>query len=105
MICANDITRGKPDPEGYLSAAAQLGRAPEDCVVIEDAPAGIEAAHAAGMRVIAIASTHAPDRLTTADAVVAQITDLDVGGKGDDIQIEVLRAAASPAAAPSTSRR
>lgn len=42
MICAEEISRGKPDPEGYLTAAARLGRSPEDCIVIEDAPAGIE---------------------------------------------------------------
>jgi mannitol-1-/sugar-/sorbitol-6-phosphatase len=39
MICADDITRGKPDPEGYLTAAARLGYSAADCIVIEDAPA------------------------------------------------------------------
>jgi sugar-phosphatase len=44
MVCADDVRRGKPDPEGYLNAARRLGFAPEACVVVEDAPAGLEAA-------------------------------------------------------------
>jgi len=89
MICADEITRGKPDPEGYLTAAAQLGRSPGECIVIEDAPAGIESAQAAGMRVIAIATTYPPGRLGAADAVVAQLTDLQVLNDGDDIRIDI----------------
>ena len=76
MICAEDISHGKPDPEGYLSAALRLGRASKDCIVIEDAPAGIEAAHNAGMRVIAIAATYPADQLSGADLVVERLTDL-----------------------------
>ena len=76
MICAEDLSRGKPDPEGYLSAALRLGRASKDCIVIEDAPAGIEAAHNAGMRVIAIAATYPADQLSGADLVVERLTDL-----------------------------
>jgi mannitol-1-/sugar-/sorbitol-6-phosphatase len=87
MICADEISRGKPDPEGYLAAAEQLGVSPADCVVIEDAPPGIEAAKAAGMRAIAIATTYPPDRLGGADVVVARLADLSVATVGDDIQI------------------
>jgi sugar-phosphatase len=76
MICADDISHGKPDPEGYLAAAMQLGQPPKDCIVIEDAPAGIEAAHNAGMRAIAIAATYAAEQLSTADLVVERLTDL-----------------------------
>jgi sugar-phosphatase len=57
LITSDDITRGKPDPQGYLTAAAQLGLNPADCVVLEDAPAGIAAGKAAGMTVIALATT------------------------------------------------
>jgi sugar-phosphatase len=78
MICAEDLSRGKPDPEGYLTAALRLGRASNDCIVIEDAPAGIEAAHNAGMRVIAITATYPPDQLRAADLVVERLTDLSV---------------------------
>lgn len=89
MICADEIARGKPDPEGYLTAAARLGRSAADCVVIEDTPAGIESARAAGMRVVAIATTYPHERLAAADAVVERLTDLTVVNKGDEIQIDV----------------
>jgi sugar-phosphatase len=89
MICADEIAHGKPDPEGYLNAAARLGHSPTDCIVIEDAPAGIEAAHAAGMRALAIASTYSPERLTAADAVVQRLADLSVVHDGDQIQIDI----------------
>jgi mannitol-1-/sugar-/sorbitol-6-phosphatase len=87
MICAEDIMHGKPDPEGYLAAAARLGFSPADCVVIEDAPPGIEAATAAGMRAIGIATTYPADRLGSADLVVARLADLRVECLGDDIHI------------------
>jgi mannitol-1-/sugar-/sorbitol-6-phosphatase len=87
MICAEDISRGKPDPEGYLAAAGRLGFSPADCVVIEDAPPGIEAAKAAGMRAIGIATTYPSERLVGADLVVGQLTDLGVESLGDEIHI------------------
>jgi sugar-phosphatase len=89
MICADEIVRGKPDPEGYLNAAARLGHSGADCLVIEDAPAGIEAAHAAGMRAIAIAGTYPRERLTAADAVVERLADLSVVLNGDQIQVHI----------------
>lgn len=55
LVTADDVCKGKPDPEGYLRAARCLNIDPADCVVIEDAPAGLRAAAAAGMRAIAIA--------------------------------------------------
>jgi sugar-phosphatase len=69
LVSADDITRGKPDPEPYLKAAAALGVPPERCLVVEDAPAGIAAGKAAGMRVVAVTSSHAPEELRAADAV------------------------------------
>jgi sugar-phosphatase len=90
MICADEIARGKPHPEGYLSAAARLGHPAADCIVIEDTTAGIESAHAAEMRVIAVATTYLRERLTTADAVVERLTDLSVILDGDQIQIDIL---------------
>jgi len=76
LVCADEIDRGKPDPEGYLTAAARLGRAPADCVVIEDTPPGLEAARAAGMRSIGIAGTYPASALTIADLVVPSLTAL-----------------------------
>jgi sugar-phosphatase len=69
LICGDDIERGKPDPQGYLLAAERLGAPPGSCTVVEDAPAGIEAARAAGMASIAVATTHEPEELSAADQV------------------------------------
>jgi sugar-phosphatase len=58
MISAEDVTRGKPHPDGFLAAAAMLGVPAADCLVFEDAPAGIAAAEAAGADVMVITATH-----------------------------------------------
>jgi len=58
MITAEDVTRGKPDPQGYRLAAKRLGVDPADCLVFEDAPAGIGAGKAAGAEVVVITATH-----------------------------------------------
>jgi len=76
MVCGDEVTHGKPDPEGYLAAAAKLGIAPAGCIVVEDAPSGIEAAHGAGMRVIAVAATHKREELRAADAVIDALSAL-----------------------------
>lgn len=69
LIGADDVRAGKPDPEGYLKAAHLLGVAPEDCVVVEDTPAGILAGRAAGMRVLAVGNTFPQAELLGADWV------------------------------------
>ncbi len=61
------MRRGKPAPDGYLAAAAQLGLPPAACVAVEDSPHGVAAARAAGMRVIAVLTTHQERELATAD--------------------------------------
>jgi sugar-phosphatase len=58
IVTAEDVTAGKPDPEGYKLAAARLGVDPADCLVFEDAPAGIEAGERAGADVMVITATH-----------------------------------------------
>ena len=63
IAAAEDVTRGKPDPEVFLKAAGKLGAAPAGCVVIEDAQVGIRAAKAAGMKSVAVATTHPPEAL------------------------------------------
>jgi len=68
LVTSNDITNGKPHPEPYLKGAEILGFAPEDCVVIEDAPAGIRAGKAAGARVIALQTTEREALLREAGA-------------------------------------
>jgi sugar-phosphatase len=76
MITSDHVARGKPDPEPYLLGAERLGYAPGDCVVVEDAPAGVAAGKAAGMRVVAVLTTHAADDLREADDVVADLRGL-----------------------------
>jgi mannitol-1-/sugar-/sorbitol-6-phosphatase len=58
LVTADDVSAGKPDPEGYLQAAHRLGTAPAKTLVIEDAPAGIAAGKAAGTAVLAVTTTH-----------------------------------------------
>lgn len=60
-ITAEDVTRGKPDPQGYKLAAERLGVDPADCLVFEDAPAGIAAGEASGADVAVITATHSHD--------------------------------------------
>ncbi|MEZ4730305.1 MAG: HAD-IA family hydrolase [Caldilineaceae bacterium] len=78
FVTSDDVERGKPNPDPYLLAAVRLGIPPHRCVVIEDAPAGVEAGLAAGAQVIAVASTHTPDQLTRATAVVGRLTEFTI---------------------------
>ena len=78
FVTADDVDNGKPHPEAYLKGADILGASPESCVVIEDAPAGVQSAKAAGMRVVAVATTHHEEELHEADVVVGALSDLRV---------------------------
>ena len=78
IISAEDVEHGKPNPEVFAKAAARLGIAAERCVVFEDAPVGIEAAHAASMRVVAVATTHSVEQLCAADLVVRRLDELSI---------------------------
>lgn len=68
LVTCTDVQNGKPHPEPYLRAAALLGFAPKDCIVIEDAPAGIRSGKAAGARVIAVTTTAGDSDLKEAGA-------------------------------------
>jgi sugar-phosphatase len=78
LVTSDDVTNGKPHPEPYLKGAAGLGLPPGECLVIEDAPAGIQSARAGGMSVIGIASTYSPSQLGQADAVIRNFGELSV---------------------------
>ncbi|MCX7826179.1 MAG: HAD family phosphatase [Verrucomicrobiae bacterium] len=78
VVTAEDVTRGKPHPEVFLIAARKVGMCPSRCVVFEDAHVGIEAARAAGMRVVALATTHPADTLRAADRVVRRLDELSL---------------------------
>ena len=82
LVTSDDVTNGKPHPEPYLKGAAQLGFDPAECLVIEDAPAGIESARAGGLKVIGIASTYAVARLQQADAVIGKLGQIQVTSNG-----------------------
>lgn len=73
VVSAEDVSRGKPAPDVFLSAAARLGVAPERCVVFEDTPIGLQAARAAGMRAVGMAGTHPAERLGDADLVLRRL--------------------------------
>ena len=77
-VTGADVQRGKPDPEVFLLAAERLSVPPERCVVIEDAPAGIEAAKRAGMRAVAVTTTAEPEALKAkgADLIVGSLQEL-----------------------------
>jgi HAD superfamily hydrolase (TIGR01509 family) len=76
IFSANEVANGKPAPDLFLHAAAAMGFAPRDCVVVEDSPLGIEAAHAAGMKALGFAARTPPERLAGADAVFADMGEL-----------------------------
>jgi beta-phosphoglucomutase len=73
ITSAEDVQRGKPDPQVFLLAAERVGAPPACCVVVEDAPAGIEGAHRAGMRAIGVRSSH---KDLQADIVVDRLDEL-----------------------------
>src|SRR5262249_41899579 len=68
IVTSGDVKRFKPDPDPYLKGAELLGLAPGDCVVVEDAPAGIRSGRAAGSRVMALRTTEVDELLTAAGA-------------------------------------
>lgn len=70
IVSSQDVTEGKPNPQVFLVAAKRLGAEPGNCVVIEDAVAGVKAAKSAGMYCVAITSTHPREKLKQADLVV-----------------------------------
>ncbi len=84
VVSAENVEHGKPSPEGYRLARRELERLTgrvllaRRCVVIEDSPAGIEAAHAAGMKVLAVATSYEPPQLAQADRVAASLSEVNV---------------------------
>ncbi|MEV5341434.1 HAD-IA family hydrolase [Streptomyces sp. NPDC052676] len=88
LVAADDITRGKPDPEPYLLGARALGVDPSACVVFEDAPAGLAAGRAAGMTTVALATTH-PAHELDADLVVRDLSALSVLVTAGGVEIAV----------------
>jgi len=92
LVTSNDITNGKPHPEPFLQGAKLLGFAPPQCVVFEDAPAGIRAGKAAGMRVIALQTTEQDNflRQAGADWIVADCSSVHVDGANSGQEISLV---------------
>lgn len=90
VVTADDVRRGKPDPEPFLLAARRLGVTdPSRCVVLEDAPAGLAAAEAAGMRSIAVVTTHRREDLK-ATVVIPDLSSVGVRREGGDLLLTLL---------------
>lgn len=83
LVTADDVKHGKPDPEPYLKGAQLLRVNPSECVAVEDAPAGIRSAHAAGMKVISLPSTYPEGDLYEADAIVRGLGKIKVSLDGE----------------------
>ncbi|MEU9894544.1 HAD family hydrolase [Streptomyces phaeochromogenes] len=88
LIAADDITRGKPDPEPFLLAARRLGVDPARCVVFEDAPAGLQAGRSAGMTTVALTTTHQAAELH-ADVVVGDLSSVSALVTDGGVEISV----------------
>ncbi len=89
LITSSDVKIGKPDPEPYLKAAAELGFAASDCIVVEDAPAGVRAGKAAGARVIAFLTTMLRRDLEEAGAdwIVQNCADIMASSDDDGLEL------------------
>lgn len=89
MVTSSDVKIGKPDPEPYLKAAAKLGIAASDCIVVEDAAAGVRAGKAAGARVIAFLTTMLRCDLESAGAdwIVQSCADISASDDADGLQL------------------
>jgi len=91
LITSDDVIHGKPHPEPYLKGAEGLRYRAAECLVIEDAPAGIQSARASGMKVLGITSTYAADALRQADAVIGKLGQIRVASNGTSkLGVEVL---------------
>ena len=87
IVSADDVVRGKPDPEPYRKGAELLGYTPGDCIVVEDAPSGVGAGKAAGSRVLGVVGTHTLEQLEQADWVVSSLERVSAKAKGDGLEL------------------
>jgi sugar-phosphatase len=96
LVTADQVHAGKPDPAPFLLAAARLGFSATECLVVEDAPAGLTAGRAAGAATLAVTVTHPVEQLD-ADAVVATLADVEFVSTAAGVQVR-------PARRPSANR-
>jgi len=87
LVTIDDIENGKPAPDPYLRAAELLGRNPRRCLVVEDAPAGITAARAAGATVLGVRTSHDAEALGQADHLALGVQDISVASRGGGLLV------------------
>ena len=90
IVSANDVNRGKPDPEIFLLAAKRLGVNPGECLVFEDSLVGVEGARNAGMKVVAITTGYPAEKLLQYPAVIRVVNDyseLDLEDLSEQVSI------------------
>ncbi|CCH32523.1 HAD-IA family hydrolase [Actinosynnema sp. NPDC047251] len=83
LVTAADVEQHKPAPDGYLLGCRRTGVEPAGALVFEDAPAGLAAARAAGIRAVALSTTHDPAELTGSDAIVPDLAHVRFGPRGE----------------------
>lgn len=88
LVTGDDVSTGKPAPEGYLLASRGLQVQPKDCLVIEDSPAGIQAGKKAKMKVIGVTTTHATRELQGADVTISELAELSFSVEGNCIMLK-----------------
>jgi sugar-phosphatase len=89
FVPADDVTQGKPHPEPYLKGALLLAVTPSECLVVEDAPLGIQSAQAGGMKVIGITSTFPASELREADAVITAMSQICARVQDGRLRVDV----------------
>jgi len=89
MVTSENVVQGKPFAEPYLKGAALLGFAPEDCVVVEDAPAGIDAGRKAGMRVVALQTTYPAAELQAATVIARSLAQVRLKSVNPSLMLDV----------------
>ena len=89
VVAAEDVRSGKPDPAGYLLAARRLGHSATDCIVMEDAPAGIAAGRSAGATVIALPTTFPPSALGEANVIVESLAQVRITALPECLRVEI----------------
>lgn len=87
LIDASEVTLGKPDPEIYLKAAQRLGCLPKECLVFEDSFPGVQAERNAGMKVVALATSHPAESLQGAERVIRDFTEISLESVRDYLMI------------------
>ncbi len=89
LVAAEDVSAGKPDPQGYRRAAAGLGVDVTRCLVVEDAPAGLAAGRAAGALTIAVATSHPAEELRPAEIVVPDLRSVRIDAVAGGLTVSI----------------